>query len=93
MSRPDLLKALDEAIAAVRRLETPGLRTSTGAPATGELAQLRTDLGLRREEVAAGGELDHDWARRTVRSVAGWLPDAELPLLARLGAVVRAADS
>jgi hypothetical protein len=26
-----------------------------------------------------------------VRWVAGWLPDGELPLLARLGAIVRAA--
>jgi hypothetical protein len=40
--------------------------------------------------VAAGGTIEREWAGRTVRSVAEWLPDEELPLLARLGAIARA---
>ena len=90
MSRPELLVALEDAMAAVRRLEASGLRTGTGASATEQLQQLHAELSLRREEVVAGAELDREWASRTVRWVAAWLPDGELPLLARLGAVVRA---
>jgi hypothetical protein len=91
VNRPELLRALDGAMAAVRRLEASGLRTAVGAPATPELARLRTELADRRAEIVAGGELNGEWARETVRWVAAWLPDTELPLLARLGAVVRAA--
>jgi hypothetical protein len=47
----------------------------------------------RRAEVAAGQRLDREWAAVTVRWVAEWLPDGELPLLARLGAIVRAAQT
>jgi len=77
----------------VRRLERAGLRTAQGASASGELARLGAELVARRADVAAGASLDHDWAGRTVRWVTGWLPDGELPLLARLGAVARAAGA
>ena len=90
MDRPDLVRALDEAIAAVRRLEAEGLLTSQGAPAAGRLQRLREELAARRAEVAAGGALDGEWIGRTVRTVAEWIPDGELPLLARLGGIARA---
>ena len=85
MSQAAVLQALDEAIAAARRLEAGGVVDQ------GHLQQLRAELAARRAEVAAGQGLDREWAGRTVRWVAGWLPDGELPLLARLGAIVRAA--
>jgi hypothetical protein len=85
MSHELLLRALDEAIAAARRLAAGGVVEQ------GRLQQLVEELTARRAEVAAGGGLDREWAGRTVRWVSEWLPDRELPLLARLGAIVRAA--
>jgi hypothetical protein len=85
VSEAALLRAIDEAIAAARRLEAGGVVEQ------GRLQQLAKELVARRAEVAAGCGLDREWARRTIRSVAEWLPDGELPLLARLGAIVRAA--
>jgi hypothetical protein len=90
---PTPLEVLDDAIGAVRRLQASALRTSSGGSAARELEQLLAELTARREEVAAGGTIDRAWAGHTVRWVAGWLPDAELPLLARLGAVVRSSTS
>jgi hypothetical protein len=85
VSQGALLQALDDAIAAARRLETGRLVDQT------QLRRLLEELAARRAEVAAGQGLDREWAGRAVRWVAGWLPDGELPLLARLGAIVRAA--
>ena len=87
MSHEALLRALDEAIAAARRLAADGVVDQ------GRLQQLVEELSARRAEVAAGRGLDREWAGRTVRWVAEWLPDGELPLLARLGAIVRAAKT
>jgi hypothetical protein len=89
-SPPTPLAALDEAISAVRRLQAADLRTARGGSASRQLERLLDELAARRAEVAAGGTLDREWAGRTVRSVAQWLPDEELPLLARLGAIARA---
>ena len=90
MSLPALLEAFDQTIAAVRRLEAQGLRTAVGQSAAPDLARLLDELGAHRAGVAAGGGLDPEWTRRTVRWVAEWLPDHELPLLARLGGIARA---
>jgi hypothetical protein len=90
MRAPVLLEALDQMIAAARRLEAEGLRTAQGRSAAPELARLLDELGARRAEVAAGGGLDPEWTRRTVRWVAEWLPDREVPLLALLGGIARA---
>jgi len=84
VSEATLLRAIDEAIAAARRLEAGGVVEQ------GRLQQLTEELAARRADVAAGRGLDREWAGRTIRSVAEWLPDGELPLLARLGAIVRA---
>jgi hypothetical protein len=84
VSQAELLRALDDAIMAARRLEVGG-RVNL------HLRRLAEELAARRAEVAAGQRLDREWAAVTVRWVAGWLPDGELPLLARLGAIVRAA--
>ena len=85
-----MLDALDQAIVTVRRLEAGGMRTVTGRPAAQLLGELLAELTARRAEVAAGGQIDREWAGRLVRGVAAWVPDDELPLLARLGALVRA---
>jgi hypothetical protein len=85
-----LLDAFDQTIAAARRLETQGLRTAAGASAGPELARLLDELVARRAELVAGAPFDRAWAGRTVRWVAEWLPDGELPLLARLGRIARA---
>jgi hypothetical protein len=90
MSRAALLAAFDETIALVRRLQRGALRTAHGGPATDQLVRLLSELDAQRAEAAAGRALDPQWATRTVRWVAEWLPDHELPLLARLGAIVRA---
>lgn len=90
MTAPGLLEAFDQTIAAVRRLEAEGLRTAKGASAGRELERLLDELVARRAAVAAGAPLDREWAGRTVRWVAQWLPDRELPLLARLGGIARA---
>jgi hypothetical protein len=85
-----LLDAFDQTIAAVRRLEAQGLRTTAGESAANELARLLDELVARRGELVAGAPFDRAWAGRTVRWVAEWLPDGELPLLARLGRIARA---
>jgi hypothetical protein len=85
VSQAGLLRALDDTLAAARRLEAGGTVHRT------HLARLIEELAARRAEVVAGRGLDREWAGRTVRWVAEWLPDGELPLLARLGAIVRAA--
>lgn len=90
MATPTPLQTLDDAIGAVRRLQTSGLQASSGRSAARELEHLLRELTARREGVAAGGDIDRAWAGRTVRWVAEWLPDDELPLLARLGASARA---
>jgi hypothetical protein len=90
MSPPALLEAFDQTIATVRRLEAEGLRTAGGASAARELTRLLDELVARRAEVAGGAPLDREWAGRTVRWVAEWIPDRELPLLARLGGIARA---
>ena len=90
MAAPTPLQTLDDAIGAVRRLQTSGLQASSGCSAARELEHLLRELTARREKVAAGGGIDRAWAGRTVRWVADWLPDDELPLLARLGAIARA---
>ena len=87
MSPGPLRRAIDEAIAAARRLAAGGVVDQ------GRLQQLVEELTVRRAEVAAGQGLDREWAGRTVRWVAEWLPDGELPLLARLGAIIRAAET
>lgn len=89
MTTPGLLSAFDGAIAAVRRLEATDLRTSSGASARPLLARLRDDLEARRGEIAGGAALDRQWAGRVVRWVAEWIPEPELPLIARLGHIVR----
>jgi len=91
MTRAALLAAFDEAIAAVRRLQAGAHWPGPGASAGDELARLLAELEARRAGAAAGQAFDPEWARRTVRWVTDWLPDRELPLLARLGAIVRAA--
>jgi hypothetical protein len=93
MSRAALVSAFDETIAVARRLQREHHRTAQGDPATDQLARLLSELHARRADAAAGHALDADWARRTVRWVAGWVPDGDLPLLARLGAIVRAAST
>jgi hypothetical protein len=87
--RTGLLSAFDGAIIAVRRLESADLRTSSGASAGPHLARLRDDLQAKRGEIAAGGPLDREWAGRVVRAVAEWIPERELPLIARLGQIIR----
>jgi hypothetical protein len=91
VSTPDVLRAFDEAIAAVRLLAATGLTTARGDSAAPELARLLEELTARRAEVVAGGPFDREWAGQTVRWVAGWVPERELPLLARLGGIARAA--
>ena len=90
MTAPALLEAFDQTIAVVRRLEAEGLRTARGSSAGRELERLLDELVAHRADVATGAPFDRDWAGRTVRWVAEWLPDRELPLLARLGGIARA---
>jgi hypothetical protein len=85
----DLLSAFDNTIAAVARLEATDMRTSSGAPAQPLLQRLKADLEARRREVATGRALDREWAGGLVRWVAEWVPERELPLIARLGHIVR----
>ena len=90
MTAPALLEAFDQTIAVVRRLEAEGLRTARGSSAGRELERLLDELVAHRADVATGAPFDREWAGRTVRWVAEWLPDRELPLLARLGGIARA---
>jgi len=90
VTAPALLEAFDQTIAVVRRLEAEGLRTARGSSAGRELERLLDELVAHRADVATGAPFDRDWAGRTVRWVAEWLPDRELPLLARLGGIARA---
>jgi len=87
--RDGLLSAIDGAITAARRLQAADLRMSSGASARPHLERLLDDLRVKRGEIAAGGSLDREWAGRVVRAVAEWIPDQELPLIARLGQIVR----
>jgi hypothetical protein len=90
VATPGLLEAFDQTIAVVRRLEAEGLRTASGASAGRELERLLDELVARRADVATGAPFDREWAGRTVRWVAQWLPERELSLLARLGGIARA---
>jgi hypothetical protein len=90
MASARLLEALDQTIAAVRRMEAVGLRTVDGASAQAQLARLLAELTTQRVAVAGGSALDPEWAGRVVRWVAEWIPERELPLLARLGSIARA---
>jgi hypothetical protein len=87
--RDGLLSAFDGAITAARRLEAADLHTSSGASARPHLERLLDDLETKRGEIAAGGSLDREWAGHVVRAVAEWVPERELPLIARLGQIVR----
>lgn len=93
MASSRLLAALDQTIAAVRRMEAVGLRTVDGASAQAQLTQLLTELSTQRAAIAGGEDLDPEWAGRVVRWVAEWIPERELPLLARLGGIARAGKS
>ena len=86
-----VLQRLDAAIDAVDRAGRRDLRTRTGAPATGELAALRSALVAERDQVRDGRGADVGRLGALVRDVAAWTPDSELKLLAALGAVVQAA--
>ena len=86
-----VLQRLDAAIDAVHRAERRDLRTRTGAPATDELAALRSALVAERDQVRDGRGVDVGRLGALVREVAAWTPDSELKLLAALGAVVQAA--
>jgi hypothetical protein len=90
MASSRLLAALDQTIAAVRRMEAVGLRTVDGASAQAQLTQLLAELSDQRAAIAGGAPLDPEWAGRVVRWVAEWIPERELPLLARLGGIARA---
>jgi hypothetical protein len=90
MASSRLLAALDQTIAAVRRMEAVGLRTLDGASAQAQLTQLLAELSAQRAAIAGGAALDPEWAGRVVRWVAEWIPERELPLLARLGGIARA---
>lgn len=91
ISSSELLRAFDRAIGQVTRLQREGLETAAGRPAVEELARLRADLEAHRAQANRGDAFDRDWAGGVVRWMAEWLPDSELPLLAALGAIVRAA--
>ena len=91
MSRGELMRAFDRAIAQVTRLQQAGLETSSGGSADQQLSRLRADLEAHRATADRGERFAREWAGGLVRWVAGWLPDNELPLLAALGAIVRAA--
>ncbi len=87
--RTDLLSAFDSTIAAVERLQATAMRTSSGTPAQPLLQRLKADLEARRRDIATGEALDREWAGGLVRWVAEWVPEHELPLIARLGHIVR----
>jgi hypothetical protein len=90
MAQSRLLAAFDETIAAVRRMEAVGLRAVDGTSAQAQLAQLLQELSTQRSAIAGGAPLDPEWSGRVVRWVAEWIPESELPLLARLGGIARA---
>jgi len=85
-----LLAAFDQTIAAVRRMEAVGLRAVDGTSAQAQLARLIQELTTQRAAIAGGAALEPEWAGRVVRWVAEWIPESELPLLARLGGIARA---
>jgi hypothetical protein len=90
MASTGLLSAFDQTIAAVRRMEAVGLRTVDGTSAQAQLARLIEELTTQRAAVAGGAALEPEWAGQLVRWVAEWIPESELPLLARLGGIARA---
>ncbi|MFL5496115.1 MAG: hypothetical protein ACJ8DJ_06840 [Gemmatimonadales bacterium] len=90
MAATRLLAAFDQTIAAVRRMEAVGLRTNDGASAQSQLGRLLEELTAQRAAIADGAPLDPEWPGRVVRWVAEWIPESELPLLARLGGIARA---
>ena len=58
----------------------------------GKLA-LAKSLTAESTSEQAGAGLDREWVGQTVRAVAQWIPDRELPLLARLGGIARAINT
>ena len=89
----ELLEAFDRALRQVDGARRTGAVTSSGEPAADRLRELRDALARAREAVVEHGSVDPDWLRDTIRWAAGWVADRDLPLIASLGAIARAAQT
>jgi len=65
------------------------MKTGGGEPAAFYLKALERDLKGERGRALERGAVDHEWFQRTVRSLADWMPETELSLIAALGRIIR----
>jgi hypothetical protein len=86
----DLEVAFDAALTHVERSLATGLKTINGRSARPELEALDRELRIQRDQALERGAVDRKWFQQTVRSVAEWVPDTEITLIAALGRIARA---
>jgi hypothetical protein len=89
--RRRLGEAFDEAVRQVDRAIGHGMLTRASQAAAPRLERFRDELVAEKGRALARGAPDADWIRRAVRGVAEWAPEADVALLAALGAIARAA--
>jgi predicted secreted protein len=87
----DLVALLDRALAAVEDLARRDPVTADGRPAQPRLAALAGELHALRDRAAAGGEVWREEIGALILSASEWIADLDLPMIAALGAVARAA--
>jgi hypothetical protein len=86
---PSPLAALDSLLDVIDRALRAGMRTLGGDDAGPRLRALRAEVATQRETLRAGGALDAEWIRTTIRGVATWAPESDVSLLGALGALAR----
>ena len=87
----DLDAAFERAIRAVDRARTRGMTTIAGESAAPQLAHLRAELeSARLTALESGAPPDTTWLQQTIRWVSDWAPEADIALIAALGAIARA---
>jgi hypothetical protein len=62
-----------------------------GESAAPHLRKLEEELKLERARALKRGAIDREWFQKTVRWLIEWAPDSDLPLVAALGRIARAA--
>jgi hypothetical protein len=89
----ELKSAFDAAIAQTQKSLRAGIKTIGGEPAAPYLEALQQELTLERARALERGGVDREWFQKTVRGLIEWAPETELPLVAALGRIARAAPT
>ena len=89
----ELKSAFDAAIAQTQKSLRAGMKTIGGEPTVPYLEKLQEELTAERARALERGGVDREWFQKTVRGLMEWAPETELPLVAALGRIARAAPT